>query len=241
MNTVDILTDDVTFGKIVDGTITEFEDDEIISAKDFVQTYAFYGCEELTRVSLPNFAGDIPQYCFQNCSNLSSVSIPHVRYIGKWCFRNDAMLRSIDLESATQVGEDAFNGCSALETANFPNVSIVSQNAFEASYFRHLTFPNLKSVKSRALCNCSSLESITFDTLSEIEMGAFSYCPRLTKIIVQNTPSSLMVYGKNHFEMSPNCIVYVPEDAVALFQSKLTSITSSRIKPLSELPAEEGA
>ena len=48
-NTIDVLGDDITARAIIDGTITEFVDDEL----NMILNYAFRDCFYLTSVDLP--------------------------------------------------------------------------------------------------------------------------------------------------------------------------------------------
>lgn len=58
-----------------------------------IGAYAFYGCNSLTSVTIPNSVTEIRGYAFYNCSSLTSVTIP---------------------ESVTSIGDYAFGGCSGL-------------------------------------------------------------------------------------------------------------------------------
>ena len=73
INTIDVLGDDAVMDGIVNRTIEEFKDDTTTA----VGSYAFYGCEELTNVSLPS-AETIGGYVFYGCSALQSVYLPKI-------------------------------------------------------------------------------------------------------------------------------------------------------------------
>ena len=61
-----------------------------------IYSYAFYGCEALVSVSLPNNLGYIDSYAFNSCSSLQSLTIPSSVYsIGTGAFTGCYSLREI--------------------------------------------------------------------------------------------------------------------------------------------------
>lgn len=107
MNTIDVLGDDVAFGKVVDRTIESFEDDELTT----ISIEAFCFCTSLTTISFPNVTS-ISSNAFQYCSALTTVSFPN----------------------ATYIGGNAFSGCHSLTTASFPSVTYISNSAFNQCF-----------------------------------------------------------------------------------------------------------
>ena len=76
-----------------------------------IESCAFYGCNALTSVTIPNSVTSIGSYAFQGCSGLTSVTIPN---------------------SVTSIGYSAFYGCSGLTSVTIPNsVTSIGQSAFE--------------------------------------------------------------------------------------------------------------
>ena len=60
---------------------------------------AFYMCEGLTAVTLPNTLKSINDKSFLGCHSLTSIKIPNlVEKIGKWAFMSCAQLERIDVE-----------------------------------------------------------------------------------------------------------------------------------------------
>jgi hypothetical protein len=62
--------------KLVDGTITEYIDDEVVSVRD----YAFAYCAQIERVSMAN-AAEIGERAFGYCGTITELNIPNVSII----------------------------------------------------------------------------------------------------------------------------------------------------------------
>jgi hypothetical protein len=144
VNTIDVLGDDILFEKIVNRSITEFNDD-IITA---IGKYAFNGCSELSTVNVPNITS-IDTSAFADCSTLDHIYAPAV----------------------VTIGDYAFMGCSLLETAIFPNVTTVGQQSF--TNCSALTLLDLRSVESikggRGLfVGCKSLSTLILGNTEQV-------------------------------------------------------------------------
>ena len=78
-----------------------------------IDTYAFYGCTDLTSVTIPDSVTSIGNFAFEGCTGLTSITIPDsVTSIGKYAFYDCTGLTSIIIPSSvTSIGERAFSGC----------------------------------------------------------------------------------------------------------------------------------
>ncbi len=78
----------------------------------------FYGCKNLTRLTIPEGVKSVPEYAFEDCGNLKTVIFAStVSEIGRWTFKNCTGLTSIVLnEEMKEIGQSAFEGCSGLES-----------------------------------------------------------------------------------------------------------------------------
>ena len=74
---------------------------------------AFYNCNGLTSVTIPNSVTSIGGGAFEGCSGLTSVTIPNsVTSIGSLAFSGCSRLTSVTIpNSVTSIGDDAFKDC----------------------------------------------------------------------------------------------------------------------------------
>jgi hypothetical protein len=81
-----------------------------------IRTYAFYDCDGLTGVTIPNTVTTIGDAAFSGCDNLTTVTIPNsVTRIGWYAFAYCNGLTSVTIGSGvTTIDDNAFAGCPAL-------------------------------------------------------------------------------------------------------------------------------
>ena len=100
---------------------------------------AFYGCTDLTSVTIPNSVTTIGYSAFSGCTGLTSVTIGNsVTSIGASVFYNCHSLISVTIgNSVTSIGSYVFYGCNSL-------TSIIC-NATTAPSIQSDTFRNIKT------------------------------------------------------------------------------------------------
>ena len=119
---------------IIAGTISgAFEDDEVCELK----RYAFYGCNLLTSVSLPN-CKIVKGYSFQDCTSLASVSLPNCESVGELYeygpFQGCTSLASVSLPKCTYIEDNAFQGCTSLASLTLESPTMVTLHSSRAGY-----------------------------------------------------------------------------------------------------------
>ena len=178
----------------------------VITFDDAVRTIgeqAFYNCQGLTSIAIPNFATSIGTMAFDYCSALASVAIPgSVTRIGNYTFANCQSLASISIPSSVRnIGENAFEDCSSLTSVNIPNsVATIGKWAFRGcSGLTSVTLPdNMTSIEARTFEGCSKLTSITIPkSVTSIGENAFYRCLGLISVTI---PSSVTSIGDRAFQ-----------------------------------------
>ncbi len=95
---------------------------------------AFYDCQRLTSITIPNSVTSIGERAFYDCRSLTSITIPNsVTSIGNYAFYGCDSLASITIpNSVTSIGISSFSGCRSLTSITIPNsVTSIGKNAFD--------------------------------------------------------------------------------------------------------------
>ena len=131
--------------------------------------YAFYKCDRITSVMIPNSVTSIGGAAFQDCSGLTSVTIPN---------------------SVTNIGVGAFHSCENLTNVTIPNsVTSIKGSAFHScENLTNVTIPNsVTSIGDSAFYSCKNLTSVTIpDSVTNIGACAFLDCNKLSAVYITN-------------------------------------------------------
>ena len=170
----------------------EMKSVKIPSSVTVIETYAFYGCINLTEIIIPEGVVSIGDRAFESCYRATDVSIP---------------------ASVTSIGELAFTLCSAIEKITVAENNTAYQSIDGSLYTKdgttliqyaiqktamELVIPDgVTTIARAALATSPNLTSITLpDSLTSIGIAAFYWCTNLESIKI---PDGVSVISKSAF------------------------------------------
>lgn len=159
--------------------------------------YAFYKCDSVVNITIPNGVKSIGDNTFFNCQNLKKISISDsVKSIGESAFFYCNNLAEVKLgKNITNIGDSAFFNCTSLTNITIPNsVTSIGYATFEECHnLISVTIPNsVTTIGEAAFWNCESLTNITIpNSVTNIEYGAFGGCTSLTSISIPSNATSI--------------------------------------------------
>ena len=209
---------------------------------------AFYKCDGLTSVTIPESVTSIGSYAFYYCTGLTSVTIPEgVTTIGDWAFEGCDGLTSVTIsEGVTSIGEYAFRFCSGLTSVTIPE-SVTSIGSYAFRSCSGLT--GIEVAENNT--NYSSEEGVLFNKdktkliqypignsrisysipegVTTIGNSAFRGCSGLTSVVI---PEGVTSIGSSAFwDCTGLTSVTIPEGVTSIgsyafeYCSGLTSVT----------------
>ena len=135
-----------------------------------IYDYAFYYCDGLVSITIPDSVTSIGGSAFSGCTGLTSVTIP---------------------DSVTSMGDYAFYGCSGLTSVTIGNgVTSIGYEAFRYCYdLTSVTIgEGVTSIGGSAFSGCTGLTSVTIpDSVTSIGSYAFDGCTGLTSVTFEYT------------------------------------------------------
>lgn len=150
-----------------------------------VGSYAFYDCNQSRSLTISKSVTEIGEYAFYNCKNLKRLTIPSsVETIGDYAFRSCSGLETIKIgDGVKQIGNYAFLDCYTATDINLgSSVETIGNNAFyNCQAWKDIVIPNsTKTIGNDAFALCIGAESANIgDNVTTIGSRAFTDCEGL--------------------------------------------------------------
>ena len=132
----------------------------------------------------------IANEAFYGCNNVTSIDIPDgLKFIGKSSFSGCKSIEYITMPDSIEIiGANAFSSCQSLKAISVPdNVSCINPSTFyDCKTLTVISFGSgLTSIGQYALYNCKSLTSVKIpDNVKVIAKYAFNNCEMLSSVVL---------------------------------------------------------
>ena len=188
----------------------------------------FRGCTSLASVDLP-YLFEIGDYAFYHCNSLNDLVIPNsVVSIGTYAFESCSSLTSVTIPSSVNtIGQYAFDACPQMTSVTINSNAIVSDsyshyhnlgNVF-GDYNRSFIFgSNVTSIGAFAFSGCTRMTSVTIPSSGTLrEYSAFENCSGLNRVQISDMNAWYAIdfsnayanplYYADHFYVNTNEVV----------------------------------
>lgn len=158
--------------------------------------YAFYSCNELKYISVPESVASIGLYAFTNCYNLHAVVIPDgITSTGERTFYQCYSLTLVSFpDGFTTMGANTCYYCYSLPSVELPDtVTYIGANAFDSCYaIARFVLPAGVELGQYALARCMALSTLeTPDGMTAITAYAFMNCQRMVSVKIAPDVTSI--------------------------------------------------
>ena len=197
--------------------------DDLKSCIFSISSYAFSGCKNLKKISIPvsveiiglaAFSDSgiesihlpanlktISTAAFSGCTNLKSVEFPEaLTKIESRAFEKSGLVRMELPDTVTTMGSDVFSECPNLEFVKLPrNLEVIEMSMFKkCAKLQSVVFPeNVKVIGRLAFMGCDELQNFTLpESVETIGLQAFIDCESLTEVTI---PANVTIIEQNSF------------------------------------------
>jgi len=167
--------------EIKTGAFSESAIEEVVMTDGFIRIgeRAFWGCNKLRQIILPQSLHELCDYALAGCKELKSISLPlALEQIGSYALSGTG-IKSIQIpKSVYWIGEGAFSECNNLDDIKLEE--------------------NIGSITKKMFYKCCNLKKISLhEQVSSIGDLAFAGCTSLMNIYI---PESITSIGINAFD-----------------------------------------
>jgi hypothetical protein len=204
---------------------------------------AFYHCEKLTSIYIPDSVTSIGTYAFLGCKSLKSFTLPNsVTTVHGGVFSECDSLTNVTIpNSVTFMGGGVFAWCDNIESATLSNgLGGLQGTTFEGcTSLTSVTIPdNYTCIDHGAFHGCTALTSINIPNgMKSINVDAFNGCTNLKSITL---PKSVTYIGNRVFDNCTNLTIYCYKGTVAETYVKDNNIAYKLIFPVGTYTLENG-
>lgn len=203
--------------------------------------YIFEGCSALTVVKSEERTNgtpmDIGNSAFFGCNNLAKLTLPEdMVYIGDNAFRGCSSLKSFSTsESLETIGGGAFSGCVGLTsfTLNEGLKTIGDEAFYGCSNIADFKLPeSLDSLGEYAFQDCAALTELTLPAnITRLGYGFVSRCNNIIKLVshIKEPPYN----GPGQYNNDAGEILYVPDGCKPLYRKANAWMDFENIEELS--------
>ncbi|MDC7246658.1 MAG: leucine-rich repeat protein [Sphaerochaetaceae bacterium] len=207
-------------GKDLEVVIPEYSE-TFRSSPDKILDHAFFQCEHITSVIIPDSVTSIGEGAFSGCENLREIIIPDgVTYIGPDAFKGCRSLTSVTIpDSVVFLGSGAFSGCESLISVSLSKrMDNIGNNTFSGcSHLNDIMIPtNITAIGARAFSGCTGLENLSIpDSVIRFSHDVFEGCENFNAVYRgknYDTPAKLNYELSDYLTTDASSFTYLIQD-----------------------------
>lgn len=239
---------------LIERTKTELNSSSI----ETVAPYAFYLYNNFESISLPACT-NLQHHAFYDCQSLRSVYLPNVTEVGAsalgYSSNTCGPIAEISLPSATVIGNYAFSKSCNLKAVSIPKATSVPEYCFSSNQnimlLEQINCQSATSIGRSSFLRCAKLEAIDLPACVNIARDAFKECYILKSVVIRNDTKVCTLYNTDVFDKCYHILgtvdstynpdglkdgyIYVPDALIEDYKAATNwSTYASQIKPLSE-------
>ena len=185
-----------------------------------IESYAFYGCIDLRKVTVPNTVTEIGTYAFYATDIYEVTLSKNITEIKEFTFASTSLSSITIPDKVTKIGDGAFFGCADLHDVVLPeNLTTIGEGAFMSAGFLpgylNINLPNTLTQLGNGAFLGSYVHNVTIpNSLDSIPPQAFAMCMKLQHVTIPNSIKKigyLAFYANNSLRnvTIPNSVKYI--------------------------------